>query len=141
MRLDVPGRYTTRASYDILWMLAAPCVLQQDRILVLGDASVSMTRIISFKETPMVESRSVWMRKGFVCGDFATGSTFTGLISAPGLVVEKYLAALAATGSDKEPRNTSPAGREAGRLNLIANAISTPRTSAGAVVSADNHTW
>lgn len=88
MRLDVPGRYTTRASYDILWMLAAPCVLQQDRILVLGDASVSMTRIISFKETPMVESRSVWMRKGFVCGDFATGSTFTGLISAPGLVVE-----------------------------------------------------
>ena len=41
---------------------------------------------------------------------------------------EKYLAALAATGSDKEPRNTSPAGHEAGRLNLMANAISTPRT-------------
>lgn len=68
----------------------------------------------------MVESRSVWMRKGFVGGDYATVSTFIGLISAPGLVVEKYLAALAATGSDKESRNTSPAGHEGGRLKLMA---------------------
>lgn len=88
MRLDVHERCSTRASYEILWILAAICVLLQDRMLVPRDASVSMTRIISLKETPMVESRTVWMRKGYVCGDYATVSTFTGLIAAPGLVVK-----------------------------------------------------